>query len=46
MTYKHTDPYFTEKLLNSFHVENLNTGVNSVEDLYCFYTKTKNVLPL
>ena len=36
MTYNHTDPYFTEKLLNLFHVENLNTGANSVEDLYCF----------
>ena len=33
-----------EKLLKSIHVDDLNTGANSVQEGYCFYTKAKNVL--
>ena len=44
MAYKNTDPYFTEKLLKSLHVDDLNTGANSVQEGYCFYTKANNVL--
>ena len=44
MADKNTDPYFTEKLLKSLHVNGLNTGANSVQEGYCFYTKSKNVL--
>ena len=45
MTYKHTDPYFTEKLLKSLHVHDLiNTGANSVQEGYYFYIKAKNAL--
>ena len=44
MTYKHRDPYFTEKLLKSFHVDDLNTGANSFQKGYCVCTKSKNLL--
>ena len=44
MTYKHDDPYFTEKVLKSLYVDDLNAGVSSVQDGYCFYTKAKNTL--
>ena len=44
ITYKHADPYFTEKLLKSLHVDDLDTGANSNQEGYCFYAKAKNVL--
>ena len=44
MAYKNSYPYFTEKLLKSLDVDDLNTIANSVQEGYCFCTKAKNVL--
>ena len=30
MTCKHTGSYFTKKIVKSFHVDDLNTGANSI----------------
>ena len=38
------EPVFTETLLNSLHVDDVNTGANSVEENYKFYLKVKQNL--
>ena len=43
-SYQNNDSYFTAKLLKSLHVDDLNTGVDSVQEGLCFYNKAKDLL--
>ena len=42
--YQNTDPYFITKILKSLHVDDLNTGTDTVQEGLCFYNKAKELL--
>ena len=45
-SYQNTDPYFTTKILKSLHVDDLNTGTDTVQEWLCFTIKPRNYYPM